>query len=482
MLAAVLTLFAGVALAQSVLGPMIQLRSADESAFPAAAAVNVGGEMWGSDAGRVYASDGGSWQGLAWLSDTRSGFGASGTGLAVYDDGGSVVYTLSGLELTRSFLASGTGLAVYDDGGSVQYTLSNVQGSRGFLAGAGLTVYDDGGSISYANTATNAREFQASTGLAVYDDGGSVSYSCAAGSISASGCVSTVAQAFRGTKVFTDVVLDGGNLTMATGATLNLGGGKLYSDGTDVLASGVASFGTGLGSFYSNAAAGSPGFYVLTPGANVRLGSSSTVWAFDAGWMWTDAPLAVTGRIETDSLPSCSGTTSALKYDGGIYCSSVTTGSRGYDAGTGLNLVDNGSTVTYQCNTAASGVVGCVQESSVWGLQKFSWAGFLPAGAEAVEAGSTLAPRAGTTHTIVCGWPVAGLTGGGTDVVVARVLVNGAESCSCTLDLGCTTFGHGKCSCTGGTFAAADFLTVQLKDTTNCGTNPVNVHCNVLSF
>lgn len=118
--------------------------------------------------------------------------------------------------------------------------------------------------------------------------------------------------------------------------------------------------------------------------------------------------------------------------------------------------------------------------SSTW----FTGAFGAGAVAEATDFNGTVRlTQAGKFVTISCNWGVAGVNGGSQNVILEVLADGGAALCSCTLAAcDATAFTSQSCVCGGGSgtaYAASTSYVMQVKNTTNCNTNPESIVCNV---
>lgn len=99
--------------------------------------------------------------------------------------------------------------------------------------------------------------------------------------------------------------------------------------------------------------------------------------------------------------------------------------------------------------------------------------------AESVNLGGTFVGVAGGTfRNIACNWGVAG-TAGVTGVVAEIVVDGGAALCSCVLGT-CTSTALSSVVCDCNTaYVGGTNYAMQIKSTTDCTINPINIVCNI---
>lgn len=212
----------------------------------------------------------------------------------------------------------------------------------------------------------------------------------------------------------------------------------------------------------SQQASGNTAFHVQVNGARVDLGTGASDYLRSDGTnvIVASPALGIEGAtgidftgVATASLPACAaGTAGAVQYD-------TTT-----------------TTVKY-CNGSAWTEFGTSSQTRVGSF--FAQSDETDTAPENANfRGAFYATGTLSVVRVACNWVTAG-TGGTTGVVVRIVDSTPTEICSCTLGA-CTTAALSmmNCECSGSLTTNTNY-TVQLKDTTDCTANPIEVSCNV---
>lgn len=188
---------------------------------------------------------------------------------------------------------------------------------------------------------------------------------------------------------------------------------------------------------------------------------------------FTSGGYAKWAGVATGSLPTCNaGAESALTYDSTVSRLAICDDSTGSYA---WRYLAAGASA-YTLETHAINLFGGNSGSSGAASEDLNFLG------PGYQRDSSATWTKVTVDMVACNWATEG-TGGTTGVVVQVYdATDSAEICSCTLGA-CTTSARQPLSCAcGGALVEEDaVLTLRLKSTTDCATNPTEVTCNVMA-
>lgn len=181
------------------------------------------------------------------------------------------------------------------------------------------------------------------------------------------------------------------------------------------------------------------------------------------------------GLISSTTTGAWSGLTSGQTGTGTAFASFPTCNA----GASGRLLYDSTNNRWRFCDGTAWQFVG----QSAGATQSANWTTMCtasPCTTENADLSGSYSPRATgekSVSGISCNAREAG--SGGTTGVVVRVVENGTtELCSCTIGTCAGLTSANRCSCAAGTLTAGNVYTVQLKNTTDCTTNPGTLVCN----